>query len=258
MLLLGQKYTYADGITKPVITNVYIFRHGRVTKDKDGDYLVLKKESETEIKNSAEKISCDSDTSQKYRIFYLQTSIETSKEKDTGIRFKQTADQIVKGLNNRESCNYNSNTLTEAISVTDTSKPNYDDLQKVWNKITTEEPPEEPNSSNNDENLKNYNKIFVLSGQAINALLRPNVDQCPPKKPPCFMENWQAVHDVIQYNQYEYNHRYSHESKYKKPTDFLYAMILYLRLHKMTEPYHSILPVGVEKISIDSEPPLSK
>ena len=56
MLLLGQKYTYADGITKPVITNVYIFRHGRVNID--GDYLVLKRESETEIKNSAEKISC--------------------------------------------------------------------------------------------------------------------------------------------------------------------------------------------------------
>ena len=252
MLLLGQKYTYADGITKPVITNVYIFRHGRVTK-KDG-VLELKKESETEIKNSAEKISCDSDTSQNYRIFYLQTSIETSKEKDRGKRFRQTADQIVEGLNNRKSCNFNREIDKQPIFFTDPSEPNSDELKEVWKKITTEEPPEEPNSSNSDENLKNYNKIFVLSAEVIKALLRPNIDQCLPIDAPCFMENWQAVNDVIESSRYNHNKYYGRGSRYQRSTDFLYAMILHLQIHRITKPYKSISPVGIEKITICSKP----
>ena len=248
MLLVGQKYTYADGITKPVITNVYIFRHGRVTKD--GDYLVLKKESETEIRNSAEEISCDSYTSRDYKIFYL---VKKREEKESQ-RFKQTADQIDAGLKNRKSCNFNREIDKQPIFVTDPSEPNSADLKDVWNKIKTEEPPEEPNSSNSDENLKNYNKIFVLSAEVIKALLRPNIDQCLPIDAPCFMENWQAVNDVIESSRYNHNKYYGRGSRYQRSTDFLYAMILHLQLHRITKPYNSISPVGIEKITICSKP----
>ena len=230
MLLIGQKYTYADRITKPVITNVYIFRHGRV------NFPNLKEESETEIRNSAEKISCDSDTSRNYKIFYLVKKDEEKKSQ----RFKQTAAQIDAGLKDRKSCNFNRDIKKQHISVTDPSEPNYADLQKVWKTIKTEEP--------------NSNKIFVLSAEVIKALRRPSFDQCTPKNAPCFMEDWQAVDDVLESSRVNYNEYYEDIDEDKQFTDFLYAMILNLQLHKITKPYNSISPVGIEKITICSKP----
>lgn len=233
MLLLGQKYTYADGDT----TNVYIFRHGRVTRAPDGNYPVLKEESKTEIRNSAEEISCDSDTSQNDRIFYL---VNDGSEKNSK-RFEQTSTQIVKGLKNRKSCN--SEISQEAISVKDSRNPNDDDLQKVWGKIT-------------DDSLKYYNKIFVLSAEVIKALLKPNTEQCPPENAPCFMEKWQDVHQALEESKDEHNNQYSREEYcYKPPKDYLYAMILHFQLPRITKPDSSILSAEVETISIDSEPP---